>query len=70
MTLRLDYSGEGANRRVLSDDSNPRIYVEEWRCSDCGVWVPSDEVVWAGPDGILDTDRGDPWCVSCVPTEP
>ena len=69
MTIRIDYVRGRGRRRIISDDENPRIYRGEWRCYDCGMWVASEEVVWAAPDGELDTDCGLPWCVSCLPAQ-
>lgn len=67
MTLRIDYPDNCADRRIVSDDENPRVYREEWRCRGCGAWIALDELVWADDQGKVDTDRGAPWCVSCLP---
>lgn len=42
-----------------------------WKCSgaNCEAWVEESEAVWATKSGKLDTDKGDPYCDSCVPQE-
>ena len=68
MTIQIETS-ENGRRHIITDDANPRIYAERWKCTGCGCFEDAEEIVWARPDGTLDTDKGDPYCVSCVPDE-
>lgn len=39
-------------------------------CVICGDVVVEDEIVWYNAEqGRLDTDKGDPYCVGCVPQQ-
>lgn len=60
---------EGGRCRTLTDGHNPRIYNRQWMCKGCNNWTGDEDVIWARPNGVLDTDRGDPWCIDCVPEE-
>lgn len=40
------------------------------QCTECEEWMADDEVVWATREGVLSTDVGLPWCVSCCPNQP
>jgi hypothetical protein len=55
--------------KLTYDDMNERVSFEEWRCCWCEDWVHADEVIWATEDGVLSTDTGKPYCVSCAPQE-
>lgn len=61
---------ERGRKRVTSDDFNPRVYLEEWKCLGCSEWVEESEVTWSLPDGTLNTDKGDPYCDGCYPVVP
>lgn len=68
MTIHIQL--DNANRhRVISDDTNPRLYAEEWKCVGCNVWTDGEDIVWAMADGTLSTITGMPWCVHCVPPD-
>ena len=60
---------ETENWRVTFDEFNERCRHEEWKCKGCGEWVDDGDTVWSMPDGVLNTDKGDPYCCSCVPDE-
>ena len=68
MALRVEESG---NVRTLSDDMNPRIYSQEYRCKGCGLWVAEDETVWIDKyTGNASTgDNSEPWHVDCAPEQ-
>ena len=55
--------------KTISDDLNPRIYYTEYACECCGVWLREDEIIWALPNGELNTDKGNPYCDNCLPIE-
>ena len=39
-------------------------------CAICDSVVVEDDIVWYNPEtGRLDTDKGEPYCVGCVPSE-
>ena len=65
MSLKQETNG---NNRVTYDEFNERCRVEEWKCK-CGDWIDEDEVIWAKPNGELNTDVGDPYCEVCLPEE-
>jgi hypothetical protein len=57
--------------RHTYDDANPRCQMTEYECiGKCGVWMDEDEVIWATPDGRLNTDTGSPFCEACLPADP
>jgi len=58
---------EDDRHKLTFDDMNERCQFEEWRCTECDEWTDDDDVVWATEDGELDTDKGKPYCCSCVP---
>ena len=66
MSIQTDIKG---NHKVTYDDMNERVRYEEWKCK-CGDWVDDDDVIWAMPDGTLDTDKGEPFCDVCLPQDP
>lgn len=68
MTMIQEISRDDRHK-LTYDDMNERCQFEEWRCFECDNWVDADEVIWATPDGQLDTDKGNPYCDSCVPEE-
>ena len=39
-------------------------------CVICHAPVREDEVTWATPDGRLTTADGEPYCMTCLPSEP
>lgn len=42
---------------------------EEYRCVKCGIPLFEGEVIWALPDGTLNTNTGDAYCDYCLPPE-
>ena len=68
MTIQIAVS-ENGRRHIVIDDANPHIYDERWKCTGCGCFEAAENVLWARADGTLDTDRGDPYCVSCAPEQ-
>jgi hypothetical protein len=45
------------------------FFFQEYKCSGCKTWIREDEVIWATKDGKLDTDKGKPFCDTCLPLE-
>jgi hypothetical protein len=68
MAIQINYNKD-KTIRTISDDENPRIYYTEYACYTCGSWLREDEVIWAKEDGTLDTDKGNPYCDCCLPSE-
>jgi len=48
--------------RRLSDSHNPRLYVEEYKCSNCGIWETAARVTWIPVNGVPR-----PTCEDCKP---
>lgn len=42
---------------------------EEWCCVECGKWLAIDDVVFMTKDNVLSVIYGDPYCVSCLPSQ-
>ena len=57
------------NHRIIQDNLNGRIYNEEYKCHDCGNWINEQEVIWALENGELNTEKGNPYCDECLPSE-
>jgi hypothetical protein len=56
--------------RLITDDENPRIYIEEWACVGCGRWTNHEMVVWWDRQRReLSAITGDPFCPGCCPKE-
>lgn len=66
MSIQVKTNGR---QKITTDDMNPRIYHEEWKCKGCDCWIDVDEVIWATADGKLNTREGDPYCDACLPEE-
>jgi hypothetical protein len=55
--------------RTISDEFNPRIFITEYKCHECGQWVDSDDTVWIDPKTRKATMDGMPYHVGCAPGE-
>jgi hypothetical protein len=52
------------------EDRRAEKFDDVENCEICGDIVVEDDIVWYNPEtGRLDTDRGLPYCVGCVPSE-
>jgi len=68
MAMAQEISNDDRYKRTY-DDMNERCQLEEWRCHKCNEWMDADEIVWATEDGELNTDKGNPYCDSCLPEQ-
>ena len=50
--------------------NDARVVATTYLCHVCGVEIGEDAIVWAREDGTLDTDKGHPFCESCLPEDP
>ena len=52
------------------EDRRAEKFDEIHNCAICDSVVVEDEIVWYNPEtDKLDTDKGEPYCVGCVPNE-
>ena len=52
------------------EDQRAHKFDDVENCSDCGSIVVEDDIVWYDPKANrLDTDKGDPYCVECLPSQ-
>jgi hypothetical protein len=58
---------ERPETRVVNDGKYDRTEV---KCNECDEWVDEEVVLWATKKGVLDTEKGLPWCEGCCPEQP
>ena len=52
------------------EDRRAEKFDDVQNCAVCDSIVVEDDIVWYNAEtGRLDTDKGDPYCVGCVPNE-
>jgi hypothetical protein len=52
------------------EDRRAEKFDDVENCSDCGDIVVEDDIVWYDPQAKkLDTDKGNPYCVACLPSD-
>ncbi len=52
------------------EDRRAEKFDDVFDCVICGEVVVEDDIVWYNPEtGRLDTDKGEPYCVRCVPEQ-
>lgn len=52
------------------EDRRAEKFDEIHNCAICDSVVVEDDIVWYNPEtDKLDTDKGEPYCVGCVPNE-
>lgn len=79
MSLNITYHDQTGNivtsekdavHKVVTDDWNPRIYSEEYRCTTCKGWYDHEIILWIDQDNLLNTETGQPYCEACAPEQP
>jgi len=60
---------EQGNCREIINDENPRAYLREWKCAECGEWLDEQDTVWINPENGIATMEGNPYHTFCAPDE-
>lgn len=54
----------------INTKSSEATRTRYYKCAKCGTMLHEEIVIWALPDGTLNTDTGEPYCDACLPEQP